>query len=149
MTPDEPFYLYNPLDDRMYATHSEYAYDSVLFHSVDFLPSELPFDASKHFGSVLRDHLKALAYDESSDLPFEAQTLPEVIKNAVITCNGALTPNFEYIADLRAATAGGQTVSTNTEDEDVDLIDELKDLKFGHPLSEEALRMLESILASQ
>jgi alpha-aminoadipic semialdehyde synthase len=149
MTPDEPFYLYNPLDDRMYFTHSEFAFDSVLFHSVDFLPSELPFDASKHFGSVLRNHLKALAYDESSSLPFEAQTLPEVIKNAVVTCNGALTPNFEYIADIRAAATGGQSVSTNTEDEDVDLIDELKDLKFGHSLSEEALGMLERILASQ
>lgn len=27
--------------------------DQILFHAVDFLPTELPIDASRHFGSKL------------------------------------------------------------------------------------------------
>lgn len=105
MTPNEPFYLYNPQSDRMYSTHSKHAADSVLYHSADFLPSELPIDASRHVGSVLRNYLKFLAYDTTAHLPFEEQVLPPEMMNAVITCNGELTPNFEYIADLRKQTS--------------------------------------------
>mmetsp|Transcript_19687 Transcript_19687/g.36228 ORF Transcript_19687/g.36228 Transcript_19687/m.36228 type:complete len:490 (+) Transcript_19687:2014-3483(+) len=149
MTPNEPFYLYNPRNDRMYFTHSDHASDSVLYHSVDFLPSELPIDASRHFGSVLRDYLKILAFDDTANLPFEEQQLPPELKNAIITCQGRLTPNFEYISELRQKTVKQEDVKSVVEDDDIDLLDELEDLKYGQKLSEKSLRMLESILASQ
>lgn len=149
MSPNEPFYLYSPKDDRMYFTHSQHAADSVLYHSVDFLPSELPIDASRHFGAVLREFLKILATDDTASLPFEDQRLPPELKNAVITCHGSLTPSYEYIAELRKETSNQVEAKAVIEDEDIELLDELEDLKYGQPLSEKSLQMLEAILASQ
>ena len=99
-TPEEPFYLYNPNDDRIYKLSQEHIQNSILYHSMDFLPSELPRDASQHFSNKLFDYVIELAKDDAN-LNFDQLTLNNEITNAMITCHGKLTPRYEYIAQLR------------------------------------------------
>ena len=99
-TPEDPFFLYNPSDNRIYSLAHENAHDSILYHSMDFLPSELPRDASNHFSNKLFNYVIELAADDART-PFEELTLNPDIKNGIMTCHGKLTPNFEYITELR------------------------------------------------
>lgn len=36
-----------------------------------------------------------------ADKEFSTQVVNPIVKNAIITANGKLTPNYEYIANLR------------------------------------------------
>ncbi len=98
---EDPFRAYNR-KDHQFRHLAETTEDDILFTSVDHLPSELPFDASAHFGEKLIPFIEQIvkadfgkSVDENSDLP------PE-IQEAVITDHGELTQRFKYIADLRA-----------------------------------------------
>ena len=62
----------------------------------------MPKEASNHFGSKLMPFVKAVL-DSKFDQPWDQVTdLPEEIYNAVIAANGKLTPQYEYIQQLRA-----------------------------------------------
>ena len=75
--------------------------NSVLFHSVDHLPAEMPKEASIHFGEQLMPFVMAVVNSDFSK-PFSEQTdLPPEIYNAVICAHGELTPKYKYITDLR------------------------------------------------
>jgi alpha-aminoadipic semialdehyde synthase len=83
----------------------------ILFHAVDHLPSECPRDASEHFSRVLAPFVSTIARCAGGDaLPVEQQlaSLPPPLAGAMLCCNGALTPNFAYIAQLREAAAKAQ-----------------------------------------
>jgi len=68
---------------------------------VDILPSELPREASMHFGTQLLPFVEALATDDGS-LPFGDQTLPLELQGACITDgHGGITPDFAYINKMR------------------------------------------------
>lgn len=99
-TPEDPFFLYNPCDDRIYKLVQEHVQNSLLYHSMDFLPSELPRDASQHFSNKLFNYIIELAQDDPN-LPYESLTLNPEIKNSMMTCHGELTPKFQYITKLR------------------------------------------------
>lgn len=62
---------------------------------VDILPSELPREASQHFGDYLLPFVTQLAKGESTE-----QLAPE-LRSACITDQGKLRPSFEYITQLR------------------------------------------------
>lgn len=47
----------------------------IMYMSIDFLPSQLPFDASLHFGDVLRDIIPEIAYSDPTK-PLEESGLP-------------------------------------------------------------------------
>jgi len=67
----------------------------VIMCGVDILPSELPREASKHFGDLLYDMVEDLAHSDGSK-PFEEQDdLPLPLKGACIAAHGMLTPNFQ------------------------------------------------------
>ena len=53
-----------------------------------------------HFSKLLKNWIPDLVKSDKN-LPFEEQQLIPELKRAVITSNGKLTPNFEYIAKLR------------------------------------------------
>ena len=100
--PDDPFLLYNSQQDRIYSfNQEEFAQNSILYHPMDFLPSELPRDASYHFSSRLLPFLAELANNDAST-PYEENPLSATMKNAMITSHGTLTPKYEYINDMRA-----------------------------------------------
>lgn len=68
--------------------------DAVDVMAIDNLPSELPRDASEFFGQQLIDNiLPELLLKENS----------AVIERAVITENGQLTPQYQYLSDYVAA----------------------------------------------
>lgn len=48
---EEPFFTYNPVDEKMVDGCEGTMDDGILYHAMDFLPCELAFDASSHFGS--------------------------------------------------------------------------------------------------
>ena len=68
-----------------------------LLMGVDILPSELPREASSHFGDVLFDYACCL-----SENPFYEELPPE-LQGACIAENGALTERYLYIDKLREA----------------------------------------------
>lgn len=60
-------------------------------------------EASEHFGNCLLTLLPEIAKSDGT-LPFNEQAdLPAVIKGAVITDHGSLTPNFKYINSIRSS----------------------------------------------
>ena len=72
--------------------------DVKLVVGVDILPSELPREASEHFGRCLMPFVPALA--SGADKPWTS--LPLELANAVIAADGKLAPSYEYIASIRA-----------------------------------------------
>lgn len=98
---EHPFLLYNPIEESFAEKMDEATENSVLFHSVDHLPAEMPKEASNHFGEQLMPFVAAVAASDPAP-PFDEQNdLPPEIRNAVICAHGALTPKYEYITELR------------------------------------------------
>ncbi len=100
---ESPFYIYNPEKDEI---HDNISSKGILMLGVDNLPTELPTDASEHFGERLLPLLPPLL--TATDGNYE--TLPPELKRACIASDGALTPKWSYISRLREQT----TVLTNT-----------------------------------
>lgn len=98
---DQPFTQYSIKDDKHVARIDKVTDWDILFHAVDHLPAEMPKEASLHFGKCLYPFIDAVTKSDCTR-PFEEQDdLPVEIKNAIITCNGQLTPKFSYIPKLR------------------------------------------------
>ena len=57
--------------------------------TIDNLPNELPRDASQNFGEQFMESILDELLKPESD----------VIERAMMTSNGDLTPNFEYLRD--------------------------------------------------
>eukprot|EP01050_Picozoa_sp_SAG11_P002905 SAG11_NODE_153_length_14352_cov_24.348323_12_plen_122_part_00 len=72
---------------------------------VDILPSELPREASAHFGEAMLPFVPGLANSDPS-LTFEDQVgsaagqIPPELAGGTIAAHGKLTPSFEYIGAL-------------------------------------------------
>ena len=99
---EEPFVVYDSIKDEFYEKINQNNENCILFHSVDHLPAEMPKEASNHFGSALLSFVEKVALSDNKK-PFDLQKdeLPPQIYNAIITCQGELTPNFKYITELR------------------------------------------------
>lgn len=96
-TIDTPFALYDA--DRNKDTKS-FKGPGVLVCSIDNMPTQLPTEATDYFGDLLYPYAIDL-FDSDARKPLEEhQFLPEV-EGAIIASNGKLTPNFEYINELR------------------------------------------------
>ena len=72
--------------------------DGIVVLAVDNLPAELSRDASIAFSEALWKYIPAIAACDKTR-SFEQILFPQEIKNAVIVYNGALTPNFKYLAN--------------------------------------------------
>ncbi|EAS01335.1 lysine-ketoglutarate reductase saccharopine dehydrogenase enzyme, putative (macronuclear) [Tetrahymena thermophila SB210] len=100
-TPDQPFYVYEPIEQKIY-DDLKYRDNGILYLALDFLPCELPFDASTHFSNHLKEWIPNIAESDIS-LHIEESGLIDCIKRAVITHNGDLTHAYQYIRKLRDA----------------------------------------------
>lgn len=101
--PEAPYYVYDPAAD---ASSASLDTDGLLMCGVDILPSELPKEASAHFGDALLagGFAEALANLDPSVSWAEAQaSLPVELSQACIAADGALTTRWEYIDEMRAA----------------------------------------------
>jgi len=99
---EQPFFIYNAMSEQTSDSLDE---PGVLFHAVDHLPSELPREASEHFGDCLLQFLPALSSGRAPDVPNPngAGTdidLPVQMRGAIIAEGGELTKDFKYIHQL-------------------------------------------------
>ncbi|CAM6098157.1 unnamed protein product [Calypogeia fissa] len=89
---EQPFFRYNPSSGSY---HNDMDGDGIIFLAVDCLPTELPKEATKHFGDVLFPFISNMARGQSPD-----EMVPP-IKRACIAHNGKLTHLYDYIERMR------------------------------------------------
>lgn len=109
-TIDHPFCLY---DAENHTNKESFGGNGVLVCSIDNMPTQLPREATEFFGGLLLPHVEEMAKLQASK-EFSTQNINPIVKDAIITANGKLTPNYEYIATLREkAKSHKQIISSN------------------------------------
>ncbi|KAK2187791.1 hypothetical protein NP493_154g03016 [Ridgeia piscesae] len=111
-TIDQPFVVY---DAEQNASYDSFRSDGVLVCSVDNMPAQLPLDATDFFGHLLLPHINDMLKSDATE-PFDKFDTTATVKNAVITSNGELTPNFKYIAELRRKNRESRAVRTAAQE---------------------------------
>ncbi|XP_055338046.1 alpha-aminoadipic semialdehyde synthase, mitochondrial-like isoform X2 [Paramacrobiotus metropolitanus] len=96
-TIDKPFCLY---DANQHTNTESFAGPGVLVCSIDNMPAQLPREATDFFGELLLPYIPDMLKSDAQQ-EFGTYDSGPVVKNAVIASNGRLTPNFEYIEELR------------------------------------------------
>ncbi|XP_076468857.1 alpha-aminoadipic semialdehyde synthase, mitochondrial-like isoform X2 [Babylonia areolata] len=96
-TIDSPFCLY---DAEQNMDRTSFSGPGVLICSIDNMPAQIPREATDFFGSLLLPHIPEMLRS-NAESTFEDFDATPVVKNAVITSNGSLTPNFAYINEMR------------------------------------------------
>ncbi|PIA15929.1 hypothetical protein COEREDRAFT_81639 [Coemansia reversa NRRL 1564] len=86
-TIDTPFFYVDAVNS---VEHKDIEKPGVQINSIDNLPTELPFEASKHFGDALYPYAKALATGNLADT---------VLHNAIICQNGSLEERHQHLQD--------------------------------------------------
>jgi alpha-aminoadipic semialdehyde synthase len=92
-TPDNPVFVYEPATG---AVHDGVAGNGPVILAVDFLPCELPVDASRFFSRSLNPFIVPLARADYSR-SLSASGLPLEIQRATIVYHGELTPPYKYL----------------------------------------------------
>jgi alpha-aminoadipic semialdehyde synthase len=92
--PGEPNFVYEPQSGRIIDGVSG---NGPVIMAVDILPSEISRDASYDFSHVLKNFVPHLLQSDFSQ-DFEHCNLIPELKGAMILYKGALTPNYQYIA---------------------------------------------------
>ncbi|XP_015922645.2 alpha-aminoadipic semialdehyde synthase, mitochondrial [Parasteatoda tepidariorum] len=96
-TIDTPFCLY---DADQHKNSESFAGPGVLVCSIDNMPTQLPLEATDYFGYLLSPYLNSILSSDATK-PLEQHNFLPTVQGAIIASNGSLTPNFEYIAELR------------------------------------------------
>jgi alpha-aminoadipic semialdehyde synthase len=91
--PDNPVFIYDPFKKTV---NLGLTGEGLAIMAVDNLPCELPKESSKNFSTTLKPFIAVIANADYS-LQFESLDLPPVVKNAVITHKGELTPDYKYL----------------------------------------------------
>jgi alpha-aminoadipic semialdehyde synthase len=94
--PDNPVFIYNPFTKKGTIGLSG---DGLAIMAVDNLPCELPRESSSNFSETLKPFIPIIAQADYTK-PFAELDLPPIVKNAVITHQGQLTPNYEYLEEF-------------------------------------------------
>lgn len=91
--PGDPVYVYEP---QTGAIHQGVVGDGPVILAVDILPCELPVDASRYFGEMLRPFLPILAKTDFTKPLGECGLPPELLR-ATIVYRGELTDPYRYL----------------------------------------------------
>lgn len=95
-SPDSPIYVYDPATGE---THDGVEGNGPVVLAVDFLPCEVPVDASRFFSQAIRPFIPGLACaDYATAETVEQAGLPPELERATIVYRGRLTPRFAYLA---------------------------------------------------
>lgn len=97
--PSDPVFTWNPSTGEI---ESGVGSHGPVVLAVDFLPTELPREASEEFASTLSRFAADIGRADYS-VPFEDLDLPSEIKRAVIVHGGSLTPDYRYLEEFLAA----------------------------------------------
>jgi alpha-aminoadipic semialdehyde synthase len=95
-TPDAPVYVYDPAAGT---TRDGVTGPGPVVLAVDFLPCELPVDASRFFSESLRGFIPALAEADLTK-PLPDSGLPPELQRATIVYQGVLTEPYQYLAEF-------------------------------------------------
>lgn len=96
-TIDTPFCLYDA--DRNKDTKS-FKGPGVLVCSIDNMPTQLPRESTDFFGDLVFPYVLDILNSDATK-PLEEHSFVPPVYNAIIASNGQLTPNYEYIQELR------------------------------------------------
>lgn len=100
-TIDEPFCVYDADQNK---DKKSFKGPGVLICSIDNMPTQLPMEATDFFGDMLTPHIPdILKSDANKTFEENKVKMGSIVSGSVITSNGKLTPDFEYIARLREA----------------------------------------------
>ncbi|CAG9856321.1 unnamed protein product [Phyllotreta striolata] len=113
-TIDTPFCLYDA--DRNKDTNS-FNGPGVLVCSIDNMPTQIPRESTDFFGDLLYPFAFDILQSNAKD-PLEKHQFSPVVHGAIIASNGSLTPNYEYIQELRK-TAGKSRVNKEEMEKNV------------------------------
>ncbi|MBU0640902.1 MAG: hypothetical protein KKB50_18715 [Planctomycetes bacterium] len=94
-TPDSPLYVYDPVTGR---TRDGVSGPGPVVQAVDFLPCELPVDASGYFSNTLSPFVPALARADFTR-PLSECGLPLELQRATIVYHGQLTEAYRYLEE--------------------------------------------------
>ncbi|XP_039264395.2 alpha-aminoadipic semialdehyde synthase, mitochondrial-like isoform X1 [Styela clava] len=95
---DAPFTMYNAVNESVIPGVKD---EGVLLCSIDNLPAQLPREATNFFGDQLMPYMHDIISNDAK-VPYEdIKDMSPVVKNAIIASNGKLTPQYEYIHQLR------------------------------------------------
>lgn len=94
-TPDAPVYVYNPLAGT---TTDGIAGLGTVVLAVDFLPCEVPYDATMAFSQALSPFIPGLLQADLSK-PLAEARLPPELERAVICYRGDLVTRFKFLAN--------------------------------------------------
>ncbi|ELT95650.1 hypothetical protein CAPTEDRAFT_173154 [Capitella teleta] len=114
-TINHPFQLY---DAEEHVDKEGFKGDGVLVCSIDNMPAQLPREATDFFGSLLMPYIEDMMISDATT-PFNQYAANHIVKDAVITSNGKLTPNFEYIEELRQRKRASQAITSFSSDQKV------------------------------
>jgi saccharopine dehydrogenase (NAD+, L-lysine-forming) len=95
-TPGNPIYVYDP---RTGETHNGAQGFGVVILAVDNLPCELPIESSTQFSSTLLPFVPEIAR-ANYDAPLDESNLSPTVKRAVITWQGQLAPDYQYLEEF-------------------------------------------------
>ena len=90
---EKAVYTYNPEKNRYV---DGYEADGITILSVDNLPAELPKDASRGFGKLIRDYVYRIAVNGTKNVTDHTE-IPAEIRKAVVTQKGKLTEYYQYL----------------------------------------------------
>nr|CAD7453969.1 unnamed protein product [Timema tahoe] len=80
--------------------HLHFKGPGVLVCSIDNMPTQLPLESTDFFGELLYPYAMNILQSDAM-LPLEQHNFLPAVHGAIIASNGKLTPNFEYIQELR------------------------------------------------
>lgn len=96
-TIDHPFSLY---DAESNTEKESFIGNGVLVCSIPNMPTQLALEATEYFSSHLMPHIGEM-HKTRTDIQLSKQDIDPVVKGSIITANGILTPDYEYITTLR------------------------------------------------
>ncbi|KAL1117383.1 hypothetical protein AAG570_004709, partial [Ranatra chinensis] len=96
-TIDTPFCLYDADSNK---DTKSFKGPGVLVCSIDNMPTQLPREATDFFGDLLYPYVWDILESDATQ-PLDKHGFTPEVYNAIIASNGKLTPNYEYIQELR------------------------------------------------
>ncbi|XP_014245986.1 alpha-aminoadipic semialdehyde synthase, mitochondrial isoform X2 [Cimex lectularius] len=97
-TIDTPFCLYDADSNK---DTKSFKGPGVLVCSIDNMPTQLPRESTDFFGDLVLPYALDILQSDATK-PLEEHTFSPAVYNAIIASNGKLTPNYEYIQELRS-----------------------------------------------
>nr|AIQ77660.1 putative lysine-ketoglutarate reductase/saccharopine dehydrogenase [Nilaparvata lugens] len=96
-TIDTPFCLYDADRNKDFKSFKG---PGVLVCSIDNMPTQLPRESTDFFGDLVLPYTFDILQSDATK-PLEVHNFNPSVEAAIIASNGKLTPNFQYIQELR------------------------------------------------